>query len=92
MRNQVYMAGGGCTLPGRSNSVNAVRRLRRRSEIRLRNIFTLAGNACRPVWWAWASYLGGNRRRALAKSDLRPIGSRHPNPKAAELELRLKKD
>ncbi len=34
-------------------------------------------------------HLGGNRRRALAKAILRPIGSRHPNPKAAELELRL---
>ncbi len=36
-------------------SVNAVRRLRRRVKFVFENISTLAVNACPPVLWAWAS-------------------------------------
>ena len=64
---EVYMAGGGCHATWPIESVNAVRRLRRRSEIRLRKYLhprrkRLSAGTC----GRWHRYLGGNRRSALA--------------------------
>ena len=58
---EVYMAGGGCTLPGRSKVLMPSEGYEGVVKFVFENISTI----------------------------LRPIGSRHPNPKAAELELRL---
>lgn len=57
------------------------------------NISTLAVNACPPVLVGVGIATSVETAAVLSrKAILRPIGSRHPNPKAAELELRPKKD
>lgn len=54
------------------------------------NISTLAVNACPPVLVGVGIATSVETAAVLSrKAILRPIGSRHPNPKAAELELRL---
>lgn len=53
------------------------------------NISTLAVNACPPVLVGVGIATSVETAAVLSrKAILRPIGSRHPNPKAAELELR----
>ncbi len=57
------------------------------------NISTLAVNACPPVLVGVGIATSVETAAVLSrKAILRPIGSRHPNPKAAELEVRRKKD
>ena len=74
---EVYMAGGGCTLAPLLR-------------VSLENISTLAVNACPPVLVGVGIATSVETAAVLSrKAILRPIGSRHPNPKAAELELRL---
>ncbi len=54
------------------------------------NISTLAVNACPPVLVGVGIATSVETAAMLSrKAILRPIGSRHRNPKAAELELRL---
>ncbi len=54
------------------------------------NISTLAVNACPPVLVGVGIATSVETAAVLSrKAILRPIGSRHPNPKAAELEVRL---
>ncbi|HCO16310.1 MAG TPA: L(+)-tartrate dehydratase subunit alpha, partial [Shigella sp.] len=50
----------------------------------------LAVNACPPVLGGLCVAASGETAAVRSrKAIVRPIGSRHPNPKAAELELRL---
>lgn len=70
---EVYMAGGGCTLPGRSKVLMPSEGYEGVVKFVFENIATSVETAA----------------VLSRKAILRPIGSRHPNPKAAELELRL---
>ncbi|ONG04234.1 L(+)-tartrate dehydratase subunit alpha [Escherichia coli] len=86
----VYMAGGGCTLPGRSKVLMPSEGYEGVVKFVFENISTLAVNACPPVLVGVGIATSVETAAVLSrKAILRPIGSRHPNPKAAELELRL---
>jgi L(+)-tartrate dehydratase alpha subunit len=85
-----YMAGGGCTLPGRSKVLMPSEGYEGVVKFVFENISTLAVNACPPVLVGVGIATSVETAAVLSrKAILRPIGSRHPNPKAAELELRL---
>ena len=85
-----YMAGGGCTLPGRSKVLMPSEGYEGVVKFVFENISTLAVNACPPVLVGVGIATSVETAAVLSrKAVLRPIGSRHPNPKAAELELRL---
>ncbi|HDY2832162.1 L(+)-tartrate dehydratase subunit alpha, partial [Escherichia coli] len=87
---EVYMAGGGCTLPGRSKVLMPSEGYEGVVKFVFENISTLAVNACPPVLVGVGIATSVETAAVLSrKAILRPIGSRHPNPKAAELELRL---
>lgn len=84
------MAGGGCTLPGRSKVLMPSEGYEGVVKFVFENISTLAVNACPPVLVGVGIATSVETAAVLSrKAILRPIGSRHPNPKAAELELRL---
>lgn len=87
---EVYMAGGGCTLPGRSKVLMPSEGYEGVVKFVFENISTLAVNACPPVLVGVGIATSVETAAVLSrKAILRPIGSRHPNPKAAELEVRL---
>ena len=87
---EVYMAGGGCTLPGRAKVLMPSEGYEGVVKFVFENISTLAVNACPPVLVGVGIATSVETAAVLSrKAILRPIGSRHPNPKAAELELRL---
>ena len=86
---EVYMAGGGCTLPGRSKVLMPSEGYEGVVKFVFENISTLAVNACPPVLVGVVLPPLSETAAVLSrKAVLRLIGSRHPNPKAAELELR----
>lgn len=86
---EVYMAGGGCTLLGRSKVLMPSEGYEGVVKFVFENISTLAVNACPPVLVGVGIATSVETAAVLSrKAVLRPIGSRHPNPKAAELELR----
>lgn len=87
---EVYMAGGGCTLPGRSKVLMPSEGYEEVVKFVFENISTLAVNACPPVLVGVGIATSVETAAVLSrKAVLRPIGTRHSNPKAAELELRL---
>lgn len=87
---EVYMAGGGCTLPGRSKVLMPSEGYEEVVRFVFENISTLAVNACPPVLVGVGIATSVETAAVLSrKAVLRPIGSRHTNPKAAELELLL---
>ena len=87
---EVYMAGGGCTLPGRSKVLMPSEGYEGVVKFVFENISTLAVNACPPVLVGVGIATSVETAAVLSrKAILRPIGSRHPNPKAAELEVSL---
>lgn len=70
---EVYMAGGGCTLPGRSKVLMPSEGYEGVVKFVFENISTLAVNACPPVLVGVGIATSvGNRRRALAKSHFAP--------------------
>ncbi len=82
---EVYMAGGGCTLPGRSKVLMPSEGYEGVVKFVFENISTLAVNACPPVLVGVGIATSVETAAVLSrKAILRPIGSRHPNPKAAE--------
>lgn len=87
---EVYMAGGGCTLPGRSKVLMPSEGYEGVVKFVFENISTLAVNACPPVLVGVGIATSVETAAVLSrKAILCPIGTRHPNPKAAELEVRL---
>lgn len=87
---EVYMAGGGCTLPGRSKVLMPSEGYEGVVKFVFDNISTLAVNACPPVLVGVGIATSVETAAVLSrKAVLRPIGSRHANPKAADLEHRL---
>lgn len=87
---EVYMAGGGCTLPGRAKVLMPSEGYEGVVKFVFENISTLAVNACPPVLVGVGIATSVETAAVLSrKAILRPIGTRHPNPIAADLELRL---
>jgi L(+)-tartrate dehydratase alpha subunit len=87
---EVYMAGGGCTLPGRAKVLMPSEGYEGVVKFVFENISTLAVNACPPVLVGVGIATSVETAAVLSRrAVLRPIGTRHPNPKAADLELRL---
>ncbi|EHD21612.1 MULTISPECIES: L(+)-tartrate dehydratase subunit alpha [Brenneria] len=90
---EVYMAGGGCTLPGRSKVLMPSEGYEGVVKFVFENISTLAVNACPPVLVGVGIATSVETAAVLSrKAILRPIGSHNANPKAAELEKRLEED
>lgn len=87
---EVYMAGGGCTLPGRSKVLMPSEGYEGVVKFVFENISTLAVNACPPVLVGVGIATSVETAAVLSrKAVLRPIGSHHSNPIAADLERRL---
>ncbi|XPE51311.1 fumarate hydratase [Shigella flexneri] len=87
---EVYMAGGGCTLPGRSKVLMPSEGYEGVVKFVFENISTLAETPVHRVLVGVGIATSVETAAVLSrKAILRPIGSRHPNPKAAELEGRL---
>lgn len=87
---EVYMAGGGCTLPGRSKVLMPSEGYEGVVKFVFENISTLAVNACPPVLVGVGIATSVETAAVLSrKAVLRPIGTRHSNPKAAQLEIEL---
>ncbi len=76
------MAGGGCTLPGRSKVLMPSEGYEGVVKFVFENISTLAVNACPPVLVGVGIATSVETAAVLSrKAILRPIGSRHPQSK-----------
>ena len=89
---EVYMAGGGCSLPGRAITLMPSAGYEGVVQYVFDTIVDWGINACPPLL-VGIGIAGSVENAALLskKAILRPIGSSHPNPKGAELEKRLEK-
>jgi L(+)-tartrate dehydratase alpha subunit len=89
---EVYMAGGGCSLPGQGKTLMPAAGYEGIVELVFDVMTTYGPNACPPILVGIG--IGGSIDVAanLSKKALvRPIGSRHHNAKGAEMELLLEK-
>lgn len=87
------MAGGGCTLPRRSKVLMPSEGYEGVVKFVFENISTLAVNACPPVLVGVGIATSVETAAVLSrKAILRPIGSRHPNPKRQSWSYARKKD
>ncbi len=89
---EVYMAGGGCSLPGRAITFMPSAGYESVVSYVFDTIVDWGINACPPLL-VGVGIAGSVENAALLskKAILRPIGSSHPNPKGAEMEQRLEK-
>ncbi len=87
---EVYMAGGGCSLPGRAITLMPSAGYEGVVDFVFDTIVSWGINACPPLL-VGVGIAGSVENAALLskKAILRPIGSSHPNPKGAALERRL---
>lgn len=82
-----YFAGGGCCLPGQARVFTPSQGYPAIAELVFDVVTGLGVNACPPVIVGIG--LGENIENAAVlskKAYFRPVGSRHPDPKAAEME------
>jgi L(+)-tartrate dehydratase alpha subunit len=88
----VYMAGGGCTLPGRAMVLMPSAGYEGVVQFVFDVITSYGVNACPPLLVGVGVSTSVETAALLSKKALlRPLGSRHANPKAAEMELLLEK-
>lgn len=87
------MAGGGCTLPGRSKVLMPSEGYEGVVKFVFENISTLAVNACPPVLVGVGIATSVETAAVLSrKAVLRPIGSRHQTQKRQNWNCAWKKD
>lgn len=89
---EVYMAGGGCSLPGQGKTLMPAAGYEGVVEFVFDVMTSYGVNACPPILVGIG--IGGSIDVAanLSKKALfRPIGSRHPHPRGAEMEKLLEK-
>lgn len=89
---EVYMAGGGCSLPGQGKTLMPAAGYEGVTEFVFDVITSYGINACPPLLVGIG--IGGSIDVAanLSKKALfRPIGSRNPDPKGAQMEVMLEK-
>ena len=83
----VYMAGGGCTLPGASKVLMPGQGYEGVAEFVFDVITSRGVNACPPLLvGVGVSTSAETAARLSKKAILRPVDSHHPNPKAAMME------
>ncbi|MGL4668381.1 MAG: L(+)-tartrate dehydratase subunit alpha [Saezia sp.] len=86
----VYMAGGGCSLPGAAKVFPPLVGYDGAVEFILEQVSTLGVNACPPLLVGVG--IGGSvdvAAKLSKKALMRPIGSHNPNARGAELEKKL---
>jgi L(+)-tartrate dehydratase alpha subunit len=89
---EVYMAGGGCSLPGAAKVLMPSAGYEGVVQFVFDVITTLGVNACPPLLVGVGVSTSVETAAMLSKrAILRPIGTRHPNPQAAAMELLLEK-
>jgi L(+)-tartrate dehydratase alpha subunit len=88
----VYMAGGGCSLPGAAKVLMPAAGYEGVVQFVFDVITSYGVNACPPLLVGVGVSTSVETAAILSKKAiLRPIGTRHPDPKAAEMELLLEK-
>ena len=86
----VYMAGGGCSLPGAAKVLPPLEGYEGVVKFVFDQVTSFGINACPPLLIGIG--IGGSVEVAAKlskKALLRPIGSRNPNPRGADLEIRI---
>lgn len=87
----VYLAGGGCTLPGRSKVLMPLEGYEGVVKFVFDTIVEWGVNACPPLVVGVGIGTCATTASILSKKAiLRKIGSSNPNPKAADMERRMK--
>ncbi|MDY0290033.1 MAG: L(+)-tartrate dehydratase subunit alpha [Sphaerochaeta sp.] len=88
----IYMAGGGCTLPGKAMVLMPGEGYEGATKFILDQMTSYGLNACPPLLVGVGIATSIDTASILSKKALmRPIGSRNPNPNAAMMELELEK-
>jgi len=88
----IYMAGGGCTLPGRAMVLMPGEGYEGITRFVLDIITSYGLNACPPLLVGIGIATSIDTAAILSKRALmRPVGSRNPNPKAAMMEEELER-
>ena len=89
---EVYMAGGGCSLPGAAKVLMPSAGYEGIVQFVFDVITSYGVNACPPLLVGVGVSTAVETAAMLSKKAiLRPIGTRNPNPQAAEMELLLEK-
>jgi len=89
---EVYMAGGGCSLPGAAKVLMPSAGYEGVVQFVFDVITSYGVNACPPLLVGVGVSTSVETAAMLSKrAILRPIGTRHPDPRAAEMELLLEK-
>jgi L(+)-tartrate dehydratase alpha subunit len=89
---EVYMAGGGCTLPGAAKVLMPGEGYEGVTKFVFDVMTSYGVNACPPLLVGVGVSTAVETAAMLSKrAILRPIGSRNPEPRAAEMELLLEK-
>jgi L(+)-tartrate dehydratase alpha subunit len=89
---EVYMAGGGCSLPGAAKVLMPAAGYEGIVQFVFDVITSYGVNACPPLLVGVGVSTSVETAAMLSKKAiLRPIGTRHPNPQAAGMELLLEK-
>jgi len=89
---EVYMAGGGCSLPGAAKVLMPSAGYEGIVQFVFDVITSYGINACPPLLVGVGVSTSVETAAMLSKKAiLRPIGTRNPNPQAAEMELLLEK-
>jgi len=89
---EVYMAGGGCTLPGAAKVLMPAAGYEGVVQFVFDVITSYGVNACPPLLVGVGVSTSVETASMLSKrAILRPIGTRHPDPRAAEMELAIEK-
>lgn len=87
---EVYQAGGGCSLPGRSIVLPPLAGYEGAMKFVFDTIVDWGINACPPLVVGVGIGTCSNSAALLSKKAmLRPIGTRHAHPKAAEMEKKI---
>ena len=88
----IYMAGGGCTLPGHAMVLMPGEGYEGVAKFVLDRMTSYGLNACPPLLVGVGVATSVETAAMLSKKALmRPIGSRNPNPKAAMMEEELER-
>lgn len=89
---EVYQAGGGCSLPGRSIVLPPLAGYEGAMKFVFDTIVDWGINACPPLVVGVGIGTCSNSAALLSKKAmLRPVGTSHPHPKAAEMERSIEK-
>lgn len=93
LRVRLYMAGGGCSLPGRSKVLMPLEGVEGIKDFIYRTVVEWGVNACPPLAIGVGLGTCAVSSAALSKKALlRPLGQRNPSPKIARLEEEMERE